>query len=1247
MDVEEAIGLVETILGEDRLSKLQIKVLEQVWVERSYQEIATSIGYEVGYIKQTGSQLWRSLSQAFGEKITKNNVQFILSRKVKETLEARRATKSTPETDYFRIPVTDWGEAADVASFQGRHAELERLEQWIERDRCRLIGLFGMGGIGKTSLSVKLAQRLEHRFEAIIWRSLRNAPTIETLLADILQFLSPLSESPIPSVFDEQRLRLLTQLRNRRCLIVLDNMETVLQSGDRQGGYQPGYDGYGQLLKCIGETSHQSTFLLTSREKPKGFAIEEGINWPIRSLALAGLSEGCIQEVLTAKGHFFGSRSAWKVLNDRYAGNPLALKMVASVIQDCFGGNLETFLEMLRQSTCVFGDIRDLLVSQIHRLSGLEQQVMYWLAIAREPVTLADLQTDLQPHCSLTALIEALTALERRSLIETATPTWMEQTLSRETAQSPRFTLQPVVMEFMTEQLVNGVCVVIEKFSEDGDGLHQPNSASESSFAFGLLKSHALMKAQAKDYIREAQYAFIVKPTLERLQASYHSATLIGRFQAILATLRRQLPQSSGYVAGNLLNLLAQMSDHWQDWDFSALAVRQAYLARVHLHRFNFQGADLAQSVFTQTCGQILSLAFSPDDRYLATGDVNHELHLWHVADGKRLFTSKIDEGWIWSVAFSPDGRWVASGANRAVHLWDVETGECLQKLDGYSDRVFSVAFSPNGQWLATGSEDRLVRVWEVETGQLRHVLSGHQSEVRSVAFAALPNPSGLEGYLLASGSFDGTIRLWDAQTGVSYGILSSQSAPILSLAFSPDGNLIASSGGDRVIRLWSVPSGELLRTLKGHLAGSQTVVFSPDGKTLASGSDDRTVRIWHTETGRCLRVLQGHRSWISAIAFSPKQGLLASGSEDQSIRLWDSQANRCLKTFQGYSNGIWCVVGNAQGTQLASGSQDRTIRLWDWATGRILRCLNGHTSWVWTVAFSPDGAVLASGSEDRTIKLWDAATGQLHHTLKGHDGAVFSVVFSTDGQTLYSCSLDGTIKCWDRTLGICLRTLVGHEGSIWSLALSRDGEILASSSLDGTLKLWNVATASCVRTLSDRTRWIRCCDISPNRQRLVSGSADGYLKVWDLSPVDHPDTSFSAHCGPVLSVAFAPDGKTFASCGADNLIKLWDSETLCRLKVLVGHTRWVRCVTYSTDGQTLISCGQDETIRLWTVATGHCSAVLRSPRPYEGTKIDNATGLTPIQKDNLKQLGAIEESVLLDTAMTPLLEPNYSMQLN
>src|SRR5438128_1505378 len=140
----------------------------------------------------------------------------------------------------------DWGEAPDVSEFQGRADELETLRRWVLEDHCRLVAVIGMGGIGKTMLAGRLAQDVARHFERLYWRSVRNAPPVEELLAGAIGFLS--DQQVVPPREEAAQINALLQLlRDRRCLLVLDNTETLLEPGRSDGGFKESAAGYGRL----------------------------------------------------------------------------------------------------------------------------------------------------------------------------------------------------------------------------------------------------------------------------------------------------------------------------------------------------------------------------------------------------------------------------------------------------------------------------------------------------------------------------------------------------------------------------------------------------------------------------------------------------------------------------------------------------------------------------------------------------------------------------------------------------------------------------------------------------------------------------------------------------------------------------------------------------------------------------------------------------------------------------------------
>ncbi|MFM7887163.1 MAG: NB-ARC domain-containing protein, partial [Pseudanabaena sp.] len=235
-----------------------------------------------------------------------------------------------------KVSLADWGEAPNIQTFYGRNDELAKLEHWLVRDRCHLLAICGMGGIGKTALAVKLVENIQSQFDYLIWRSLRGAQPTAQLIADLLLFLN-YSQQTVFSISD-----LLEVLRQKRCLIVLDDFEATLQDGELVGAYRQGCELYAELLQRVGAERHQSSLILIGREQPKEISMHQGEDQPIRYYKVNGLQRQGAFELLRARG-FKGSENGLDALIQQYRGNPSALRIVAGTIQELFNGNVAEF----------------------------------------------------------------------------------------------------------------------------------------------------------------------------------------------------------------------------------------------------------------------------------------------------------------------------------------------------------------------------------------------------------------------------------------------------------------------------------------------------------------------------------------------------------------------------------------------------------------------------------------------------------------------------------------------------------------------------------------------------------------------------------------------------------------------------------------------------------------------------------------------------------------------------------------
>ncbi len=378
-------------------------------------------------------------------------------------------------------------------------------------------------------------------------------------------------------------------------------------------------------------------------------------------------------------------------------------------------------------------------------------------------------------------------------------------------------------------------------------------------------------------------------------------------------------------------------------------------------------------------------LVFSPDSKTLAIGAQPHlpqstgkgDISLWDIAAHRRLPSAPPSGVVATTLAFDPEGKALAIGdVNGLVRLWQIEpTSPCVVLPAPNRSEAWGVAFSPDGATLAVGYDDQIgvgwghVRLWDVAQSRVRATLKGHTAMVFTVAFAP-------DGKALASSSWDGTVRIWDPGSGDLRRELFGHEGPVRTLAYAQDGRILLTAGNDGVPRSWDAATGELRMTWQDHGTMIARVAFDRDGRRFATVAGKST-RIWarpaHDPPHLCEDTCD-----VSSLAFSPDGTTLVTGNQQGMIRVWDTATGQLRDTLKGHPpgvrGGVLSLVYAPDGKTLASGGEDGTVRLWQAATGTQLLCLKGQPAAVNTVAFSRDGRRLAAALHDGTVRIWDSS---------------------------------------------------------------------------------------------------------------------------------------------------------------------------------------------------------------------------------------------------------------------------------
>lgn len=1172
---------------------------------------------------------------------------------------------------------TDWGQAPDPETFHGREEDLIKLTKWIVDERCRLTSIFGFAGIGKTALARELADRFEEEeeFEYIIWRKLYDTLPLESLLKELIEIVSDDRETELASTIEGLTEQLLRYLKERRCLLIFDEIESILGSENSIGSDREEYKGF---FHCIGTSKHSSCLLLTSRIRFSSLErteiISDAVGWlELKELDTEAGREICQDTVRKLDGEIQGTEEEWKHSIDNYNGNPLALQFVARHILRIHGGNLAKFL---KEDLKILKDIKQLFNWHFELLISDEQTIMYWLALSREGRSIDELREYLVFDREKKFLPQTLDSLEKKIPIEKSGDCWI---------------LHSLLMEYTTEQAIEKVC------------------AELTSGNLELFNSVALIQASAKDYIKDEQIRLILQPIIERLQESFGSESqnsLENRLTPpqLLKNFNRTFP---GYTAGNLINLMHYVGIDLSHRDFSRMTIREADL-NTNLHNVNFADCKFSRCSLIKNFNWVSAIAFDPRKELIAVADDFGDIRLLSFDGQTNLILSSKNRTLVQDLAFSPDGKFIASYSLVTVNIWDIATEKLYQTFTREQQKfTFSAfAFSPDGQTFATGGYSHdlkadIINLWNIHTNECRALQPKNRLHIKSLIFHSQENLLACTGY--------NTVCMWDTATEKLLYTLDEFKGHVV-VDFHPTDRVLVIGCSDGTIKTLDAETGEELKTWQGHGHKEQvfSVSFSRDGQKIVSIGDDGKLKVWvwGAETEECLKTLSIDLRSSQIIEFSPQKNILAIYNEHRMLlELLNIDTEKYFKIWQSHSNIMEKIAISPDAQTVASCSANKTIRVW----------VNGKIS-TWKLdrradklLFSPDAQTIVTWTWDGIIELRSTKTGKHYKTLEHYSSTrigILQIQYSPDGKLLASYDLVAgrIVNIWDVKTGEHLRSIeaginyeridfdcswdaktgrknlgfisVNHgNGGIWfnlgcdvtagkhlrsitrgdnyydgNVAFDYGGQYLAT--INAVFKTWNTFndrrstyTSTEVEIWNLETGELdRRFDCSANRganvafhpnERVLVGWNGKLIIFWNLQTGESKSIqAFEDPTKRFRHLFFDEEGNILIASSIDSTIEIWQIDTAeiwsadtaaRRIRVLEDHRSSIIRVETTPDGRKLVSCDESGVILRWNLETQQTSELISSKRRYEGMIISGIEGLTNAQINTSKAFGAVD----------------------
>lgn len=1070
------------------------------------------------------------------------------------------------------------------------------------------VGLYGMGGIGKSVLAAMLVrdEEIQSAFDGVFWITLSQEPTLVLRQLDLARMLGDGS-----SIFqDEQQgqVHLSQLLENKTCLLILDDVWKV------------------EHVAAFNVLGEQSRLLITTRDSSIVKALD-AVEYHVDLLSDENALE--LLAVCSRQDKETLSNEAHEVVKE--CGNlPLALSMIGAIAKNR-PNRWDNLLYKLRNADLdkiwhqfpdyPYPDLLKAIQVSVDALDPKAKSRYLDFAVFSEDTAIpeATLKTYWEP--------EGLDEYETQDVIDVL----VERSLAQRDEAS-NLSLHDLQYDYVRKQIPDLSALhnkLLEAYvTHCSQGWHtypQNDGYFFEHLSYHLLKAGRVEELEKLLITYDWLHVKLNETGINSVISDYNLLPEQQNLQPIQKALRlsahilgRDCSQLPGQLLGRLLSQvdkriqsLLNETRHkaslpWLRPLSASLITPDQPLSRsieispgIVTHVMMTYKADYIL-VATHFKRQVINYNFWRKRRN------GSRLDVFDVTSGEKIHTLwEEDEQTIDTLSVATNSLLVAATvSNRLsrfgesadipkesfVKVWDIASGRelCSWRLTEFTT---AIALTQDNKHIVVATENYKIKVLDLKTGSLKNQMVGHTSNIN-----VIKTTNDGKFIISASGSLTDSeccLKIWDLDTGSEKKTIKGHAKQITGLAITPNDCVAISTSTKPDIKVWDLKTGNELRTLP--IYGWQINTLLAVDNTRAISASGESLIIWNIETGMGLSPILniGYIREVKAFA-----GVLrvVTTSNNNSLKIWNinPEANTSIKYNPKFGHDrevtALAVSSGKKSQRIISGSYDCSLKIWDIEDDEVkLRTtLTNHKSWITSVAITAEGnrAVSSSGwhhpNSDNTIRIWDLEKETVLYSIQGIKKTVSEILLTSDSKYLIF-AVDQTLKVWDFEKGSEIHSL-DQEKPILKICLSQCNQLLIAGFYDGSLKVWNLKSGIELYDLKYENDEFNHVIAITNDLKYILGDSGNLITIWNLENKKEIGT-LRGHASLVTSIALEKTGTFAVSSSVHRTLKVWNLQTCKQIKTLRGHKSSPTVLTIALE-KYVISYSASEII-VWGLDSG------------------------------------------------------------